>query len=96
MPVKVTAWSCIYRCGRKVNTRRTAMLAHEERCFFNPARRACQSCGNFVHEMDTVYNPYHNGDPGSTDYEVRVSYCAADIDTKEDLHHDCPLWIPKP
>ena len=92
MPIQVTAYSCQYRCGRKVATKRKAMEEHEARCYHNPLRRACQSCANFTHEMLTVYNPDHGGDPGSTDYDVKVNYCAAEIDITKTLQCDCPLW----
>ena len=44
MPVKVTAWSCRFKCGANVQTGRTRMYRHESRCFHNPERKACQTC----------------------------------------------------
>lgn len=44
MPEKVVAWSCSFKCGERVKTKRTAMADHELRCFHNPQRRACQTC----------------------------------------------------
>lgn len=53
MPEKVTAWSCSFKCGERVKTKRIAMVGHESRCFHNPQRRACQSCGRFDREALT-------------------------------------------
>jgi len=46
MPIKVTAWACKWKCGSKVQTSRARMIFHENKCFRNPSRRACQTCKN--------------------------------------------------
>ena len=48
------------------------------------ARRACQTCGNYHEVYETVYNRYHGGDPGSTDYEVERNWCDA-----QEMFLDC-------
>lgn len=48
MPVRVKAFACEFGCGRNVLTSKFKMYQHEHICFHNPARRACQTCGNFV------------------------------------------------
>ena len=67
------------------------MEEHERICYRNPARRTCQTCANRKETTETVYNPYHGGDPGSTDYERSVRYCEADIDISENMKHDCEM-----
>lgn len=94
MSILVRAYSCQFKCGRRVTTKRKSMDAHESRCFHNPTNRACQSCGNFQEEYDTIYVPHFTTEVGDLDYDVKVHYCAADIDIKEALQNNCPKWIP--
>lgn len=88
MPVERKAWACQYACGRNVATSRKLIEKHEERCWKNPARRACASCSNFKKERD--------GD----DYRSWINYiCLADdnidFDQGKKLRHDCALWIAR-
>jgi len=94
MPVERKAWACAWKCGCKVTTSRKRMEFHEARCFRNPARKACQTCAHHEMDSETVYNPDHGGNPGSTDYEVQIPYCDADetIDLRKGPRCDCPLW----
>lgn len=50
-------------------------IRHESNCPKNPENRACQTCKHKSEELETVYNPYHDGDPGSTDYDVKCWWC---------------------
>lgn len=97
MPRAVTAYACIFKCGENVKTVRKRMEAHEAICFHNPARRACQTCLHFKTDSETIYNPYHGGDPGSTDYESKFHYCDAreDVDLVEKLVYNCSFWTSK-
>lgn len=52
MPIKVTAYSCQFKCGWRVQTKRYRMVAHEKICFHNPERRACQTCNHHVFDGD--------------------------------------------
>jgi len=94
MPIERKAFACLWKCGGRVTTSRKRMEFHESRCFRNPARKACQTCVHHARYRETVYNPYHGGNPGSTDYEVSIPYCEADetIDLKTGPRCDCPLW----
>ena len=74
MPTKTTAWKCDH-CGF-VSRYRGNTNRHERQCYHNPDIRACATCGNCSEEWDTVYNPHHGGDPGSTDYDVKSYYCS--------------------
>ena len=50
MPVKVTAFACEWKCGRKVTTKRRDMVDHEVRCRLNPAARCCPTCSHELAE----------------------------------------------
>ena len=95
MPREVRAWACSWGCGKHVDTVRSRMAKHETRCFHNPVRRACQTCGSFDTFEDTVYNPDHGGDPGSTDYEVRRRWCEARQYHLTYREADCAQWTEK-
>jgi len=79
MPVPIRAFACGFGCKRNVLTSRSAMAKHEDRCFRNPIRRACQTCANLEIE------PYDELGNGGT-------YClseAADIRLDTGLKCDC-------
>ena len=95
MPTKVTAWSCSFGCHRKILRSKKDMREHETRCFHNPANRACQTCGNWHATYETIYDPYHGGNPGDSDYEAQVNYCSVGIDVKESLHNQCGTWVQR-
>ncbi len=40
---EVKAYQCEF-CKRRVNMNKTHMAEHEYRCYYNPIRRACQTC----------------------------------------------------
>ena len=92
MPRKVAAWACSWGCHRHVLRNRKEMEAHEAICFHNPARRACQTCGNFATDYATVYDPYHGGNPGSSDWERLIEYCRAGHDVAKVRQCDCTDW----
>lgn len=70
------------------------MVNHEDNCFYNPKNKACASCKHNVVEYQTVYNPYHGGDAGSTDYEVKSYWCEKkNVELKKGtLCSNCDLW----
>ena len=41
---------------------------------------------------ETVYDPYHGGDPGSSDYEAEIEYCEVGIGIKEQYKNNCLVW----
>lgn len=71
---KITAYKpkC---CNRSYMSKQSA-IRHERNCPKNPESRACQTCKHQSEERETIYNPYHGGDPGSTDYDVKYWWCA--------------------
>ena len=44
MPVEIKAYLCEHGCG-KVSRHKSSMSSHERRCWWNPERKACASCG---------------------------------------------------
>lgn len=94
MPKSVNAFACSFDCGRRLTKSRSYMTAHEKVCFHNPERRACQTCAHFSLGSDTVYNPYHGGNPGSTDFEVNFNYCFAKEEELKERQFNCPQWEP--
>ena len=46
----------------------------------------CNNCRFFNLNYETVYNPHHNGEPGSTDYEIEIRLCCRNCDEE---HNDC-------
>ena len=84
---KVRAFQCEH-CRRKVMMNKAHLAAHEKKCFYNPQRKACQTCGNRTEEWETVYNRHHGGNPGSTDYETKTVYC----EVKEKEIYKLPAW----
>ena len=73
MAVEIKAWkpSC---CNRAYMSKGSA-VRHERNCPKNPVNQACQTCIFLMVDYNTVYNPYHNGIPGSTDYEIEYWWC---------------------
>lgn len=82
MPKQTKAYACEFGCGRNVLTSLKRMSEHESRCFRNPARRACQTCSNFM--------------PSSgRDYDYEQPGCDAGVEVHEQLRHDCGKWAAK-
>lgn len=79
MPRKVTAFACQWRCGYKVQTKKSRMVGHEDRCCHNPKNRACVTCGNFY--------------PTNDAYDLFLG-CSSIDDDLDDLRKHCPAWIP--
>lgn len=53
----------------------------------------CNNKCRFAHGLyETIYNPYHGGDPGSADYEVYVIYCDAEEVTLDEVRYNCPIY----
>ena len=67
MPRRVTAFACSHGCRRNVITGYDRMAAHEARCFWNPANRACMTCKHDTFEM------VDDGSPDSRPWNAR--YC---------------------
>jgi hypothetical protein len=94
--IKVKAFQCEF-CRRKVIMNKTHMADHERMCFKNPARRACQTCGNVNEETECEYEGHRFGEAtygaGST-----TRWCEAKEKDINDMHIsdtcDCIRWKP--
>ncbi len=75
MPKLVERYECEY-CEKKNYKHKSSAVRHEKQCFANPDTKACRTCINYEQWEETVYNPHHGGDPGSTDYEIKRSWCS--------------------
>lgn len=95
MPVKVTRYKCDY-C-KKTYTRSYSAYQHGLGCYYNPKNRTCRTCKYNEEQSYTVYNRHHGGDPGSTDFGLKVMICAnGDYVGSEDPNEfDCELWEAK-
>ena len=92
MPIKRTAWACKWGCRRNVTTSKQRMARHEERCWWNPARRACvtcRHCNQYVDDNGMVGTPYQQT------WSVRECAADAGIDLQEGLRRDCDWWVNK-
>ena len=62
-------------CCNKAYISKSSAVRHEKKCPKNPKNRACQTCKHRIETTETYYNPYHNGDCGSTDYDYKCWWC---------------------
>lgn len=72
---------------------------------WNTDNRACQTCKHQTEEQETVYNQYHGGNPGSTDYDVKYWWCehfekvidrfVENDDIEMDPQMNCEFWEGK-
>lgn len=62
-------------CCNKAYMSKSGAVRHEKKCPKNPKNRACQTCKHRTETTETYYNPYHNGDCGSTDYDYKCWWC---------------------
>ncbi len=84
MPVKRTAWSCQFKCG-KLLLSEDRIVKHEELCLLNPARRACPTCKHDV-----------KGDPGSyPDDPGEPPHCEIDARGFKPCIINCSQWKGK-
>jgi len=84
MPVKITAYECVHGCGKYLKTKKS-IVNHELYCFWNPARKACMSCGNRI--MDDEY--------GSWCDALELDLNAQPPGRKSNLKNGCSQWISK-
>lgn len=85
-----------YQCSHCTFYRKTkaSVVNHEDSCFRNPKNKACATCKHNIHDLETVYNRNHGGDPGSTDYEISNNWCDKKeiMLTNKTLTSNCGLW----
>ena len=73
MPELIKAYKPI--CCKKAYMKKSSAVRHEKKCPKNIANCACQTCLHRTESTETYYNPYHNGDCGSTDYDYKYWWC---------------------
>ena len=66
MPKKVAAWACEFGCGGRTNTRRRAIVWHEQTCASNPDRKACRTCHYQGNDEDGFYCTINKTPTGRT------------------------------
>ncbi len=94
---EIKAFQCDY-CDRYYKHKSSAKR-HENKCFKNPTRKACLTCGNFITDYETVYaRPQGDQNYGDADYECKYNYCAHSDETFDGVNQafqvDCKYWIP--
>ena len=75
---QVKRWKCDF-C-KKTYCNKGGCKRHEEICYYNPANRACITCGHNEAVWNTVYCPYYDGVPGSNDHEELIGQCCVKYD----------------
>lgn len=68
------------KCCNKAMVSKSSALRHERNCLHNQDNKTCLSCKYMREDSNTIYNSFHNGNPGSTDYEQYYKYCGYDED----------------
>jgi len=88
VPVTVQRFQCPF-CSRRRAAKKTT-AAHIERCWLNPAARACKTCANFTDEPDG--EPCFAGQP--CDCNQGYQQCEAGIADVAGgtIVSGCPLW----
>ena len=90
MAILRQAYSCDYKCGRKVVLSKKSMEDHETRCFHNPEKKACASCKH----LELIYDG--NGMEGTSQNEEWQYYvCNAQIIELDKLTANCEFHEPK-
>ena len=96
MPKEVIRFQCEH-CKEKTYSTKGNCVRHENDCYANPNMKACRTCKHYSKVYETVYNPYHGGDPGSTDYEREYSWCIIkekELGREIPFKHYCPSYSP--
>ena len=62
---------------------------------YRKGRHCNNECKFFCGSWETVYNPHHGGNPGSTDYDVYVMSCDAKEIELNQIVYNCPLYRQK-
>ena len=89
---EIKAYQCDH-CKFYKKTKSSA-INHEENCYHNPKNRACATCEHNIIDYETIYDPNHGGNPGSTDYEVPYNYCKKKevVLNRKTLKMNCMDW----
>ena len=83
MPKKIIAYECKFNCGKFLKTH-SGMSKHEGRCWYDPIKKACISCGNNVDDEE--------GGRYCISFDVDLFDHTGNGNHK--LKHNCFNWIP--
>lgn len=96
------------KCCNRAYVHKSSAVRHENNCCYNKENKACATCKYLSNESNTIYNPFHNGEPGSKDYEVHFYSCdyyekaleSAEYVTDNEEHYlayqkNCPAWTSR-
>lgn len=95
---EITAYKCEY-CNM-VSMYKGHTKRHErDHCRKSPERKCCGLCVHLDNDRKTIYNPFHGGNPGSTDYEMDCWWCK-ELDQDLNYHdlngnNECECFISK-
>ena len=92
----VRAYACDWKCGRQVATSKKRVEEHEKHCFYNPVRRACVTCGNFIKSVREHGGGDEEGHGYFPYYEPQCCAVREDVELDKKLQHDCPSWAGIP
>jgi hypothetical protein len=88
---EILAFICDFCPRKKRFAVRATAVKHESRCFYNPATRACATCGNFNYVPD-----YHEIDTGYSEGGPECAKGMLGTSTEESpLRSKCEGWEPK-
>lgn len=60
MPVKISKYTCQFRCGTRAIGSKANMLKHETYCVRNPINKSCSTCKNSQYFRDSdEYRSWH-------------------------------------
>ena len=98
MPKLIEAYGCDY-CAMTSLTKSSVVRHEKKSCRGNIQRKTCRNCKHYYLDSETVYDPHHGGNPGSTDYERAVHWCEAQEKEIEDFglnqNNNCHLFKNK-
>lgn len=73
--IKIKAFECEF-CNKKIYRHKSSTIAHEKKCFANPANKACRTCTYAIKDSETVYTPPQGEQNyGDSDYDIDYIYC---------------------
>ena len=86
----ITAYICEFCPQKKARMSKGRTKKHEAQCFYNPARRACASCGNYTKATgigEDCEGPYCEADNFNKPQPEEPAYAM--------FRYDCDQWIPR-
>jgi len=79
MPREIKAYACKYRCGQRINTKKEAMILHENICFLNTDRKACKTCEHWLNRDNGICVEGHLKESEYATYDCKFYQEAQDF-----------------